>query len=233
MYRTELGPTTLTADASGNYPDTALNPYEVASQLGFLFLGSLPDAALTTAAMNGGLGTTDGISTQIDRLLALPAVQANLTGVMIDWWNVRQMYDKQNKDTALLSVLATADQDQAALTTNLYAATQKFVTDVLWTSKGTIDDLVTSPKVYLNKCLATLYPGATFSGGAPSSNTTFSAGTWPASQGRSGMITQPAFLWSASDRPRTRSSSAASSFTTTSFARTCCRRPSTCRRRRR
>ena len=39
VYRTELGPTTLTADASGNFPDTTLNPHEVASQLGFLFLG--------------------------------------------------------------------------------------------------------------------------------------------------------------------------------------------------
>ena len=60
VYRTELGPTTLTADASGTYPDTTLNPYEIASQLGFLFLGSLPDAALTAAAADGSLATTDG-----------------------------------------------------------------------------------------------------------------------------------------------------------------------------
>jgi hypothetical protein len=39
IYKTELGPTTLAADASGKYPDTTLNPYEIASQLGFLFLG--------------------------------------------------------------------------------------------------------------------------------------------------------------------------------------------------
>ena len=36
VYRTELGPTTLTADATGKYPDTTLTPYEIASQLGFL-----------------------------------------------------------------------------------------------------------------------------------------------------------------------------------------------------
>ena len=62
VYRTELGPKTLTADASGNYPDTTLNPYEVASQLGFLFLGSLPDAALTAAAADGSLATTAGVT---------------------------------------------------------------------------------------------------------------------------------------------------------------------------
>ena len=56
VYRTELGPSTLTADATGNFPDTTLTPYEVASQLGFPFLGSVPDAALLAAAADGSLG---------------------------------------------------------------------------------------------------------------------------------------------------------------------------------
>ena len=203
IYKTELGPTTLAADASGKYPDTTLNPYEIASQLGFLFLGSLPDAALTAAAADGSLGTTAGLTAQIDRLLALPAVKANLTNIVIDWFNVRQMFDKRSKDTALLTALAMADQDQTGLTTDLYNSTQQFVNDVLWTSKGTVNDLVTSQKVFLNKRLATLYPGVTFSGTAPANNTTFVAGTWPASQGRSGIVTQPSFLWSASDPAKT------------------------------
>jgi hypothetical protein len=141
----------------------------------------------------------NGLNTQIDRLLTLPAVKANLTNIIVDWFNVRQMFDKANKDTALLNALASADRDQTAITTELYQATQQFVNDVLWTSNGTVNDLVTSQKVYMNKRLATLYPGATFSGTAPSSNTTFVAGTWPASQTRSGILTMPSFLWSASD----------------------------------
>jgi len=203
VYRTELGPTTLAADSSGNFPDTSLNPYEVASALGFLFLGSLPDAALTAAAADGSLGTSAGVSSQIDRLLALPAVKANLTGIVIDWFNVRQMFDRANKDTTLLKALSSTDSDQSAIVNDLYQATQQFVNDVLWTSGGTVNDLVTSQKTYLNKRLATLYPGASFSGAAPSSNTTFVAATWPASQMRSGMLTQPSFLWSASDPTKT------------------------------
>jgi Protein of unknown function (DUF1592)/Protein of unknown function (DUF1588)/Protein of unknown function (DUF1595) len=203
LYRTELGPTTLAADSSGNYPDTTLNPYEIASQLGFLFLGSLPDAPLTAAAADGTLATSAVISAQIDRLLGLPAAKANLTNIVIDWFNVRQMFDKANKDTSLLSSLAEADRDQTVLTADLLQSTQQFVTDVLWTSKGTVSDLVTSQKVFFNKRLATLYPGVTFSGAAPSSNTTFVAGTWPASQMRSGLLTQPSFLWSASDTGKT------------------------------
>src|SRR5450755_580645 len=69
VYRTELGPSTLTADASGNYPATTLTPYEVATQLGFTFLGSTPDAALQAAAADtsaNGLGSVTGITAQLD-----------------------------------------------------------------------------------------------------------------------------------------------------------------------
>lgn len=202
-YRTELGPSTLAADSSGNYPDTTLNPYEIASQIGFLFSGTLPDATLTAAAADGSLATSAGLSAQIDRLLALPATQANLTNVVIDWFNVRQMFDKANKDTSLLSGLSSADSDQTAIVTDLYQATQQFVNDVLWSSGGTVNDLVTSQKTYLNKRLATLYPGATYANAAPSSNTSFVAASWPSTQMRSGLLTQPSFLWSASDPAKT------------------------------
>jgi hypothetical protein len=198
VYRTELGPSTLTADASGVYPDTTLTPYEVASQLGFTFLGSLPDAQLLSAAADGSLGTAAGLSAQVNRLLALPQVQANLSGIVIDWFNVRQMFDK-TKDTSLLSALSAADQDQTGIETDLLTSTQQFVNDVLWKGSGKIDDLLTSQKVFVNQRLATLYSGLSFAGAAPASNTTFVPATWPASQGRSGMLTQPSFLWSASD----------------------------------
>jgi hypothetical protein len=220
VFRTELGPSTLTADASGNYPSTTLTPYEIATQLGFLFLGSTPDAALMTAADNGSLATAAGLGAQIDRLLALPAVQANLTNIMVDWFNVRQMFSK-TKDTSLFAALATADQDQPTLENDLYTSTQQFVTELLWTNaSGTVDDLLSSQRFWVNKRLATLFPGLSYSNGAPTSNTTFVKATWPTSQGRAGMLTQPAFLCRRPTRRSRRSSSAASSSTTASSART-------------
>jgi len=189
VYRTELGPATLTADASGTYPDTTLTPHEIATQLGFLF----------AAADNGSLATADGLSAQIDRLLADAQVQANLTSIMIDWFNVRQMFSK-TKDTSLFSALATADQDQPTLENDIYTSTQKFVNEVLWTNpSGTVDDLVSSPSVWVNKRLATLFPGLSFPNGAPTSNTAFVKATWSSSEGRAGILTQPGFLWAASD----------------------------------
>src|SRR3569832_1621167 len=52
------------------------------------------------------------------------------------------MFDKANKDTSLLSALSATDADQTALVNDLYQATQQFVNDVLWTSGGTVADLV-------------------------------------------------------------------------------------------
>jgi hypothetical protein len=199
VYRTELGPSTLTADASGNFPDTTLTPYEIASQLGFLLQDSLPDDQTIAAADNGSLATASGLGTQIDRLLATSAVKANLTNVMIDWFNARQMFTK-TKDTSLFSALATADQDQATLESDLLSSTQQFVNELLWTNtSGTVDDLLSSQRFWVNKRLATLFPGLGFPSGAPTSNTTFVKATWPTTQGRAGMLTQPAVLWAASD----------------------------------
>jgi len=198
VYRTELGAPS-TADASGKYPDTTLTPYEVASQLSFTLLGTLPDATLTTAASNGSLSTTSGIQTQITRLLALPAVQANLTNIVLGWFNIPQLFSK-TKDTSLIAALPTAEQDLAVIENDLFTATQDYVNSILWSGSGKIDDLMTSQTVYVNQRLATLYPGLTYTGGkAPTSDTTFVAATWPTSQGRSGILTQPSYLWSASD----------------------------------
>jgi len=199
VYRTELGAPS-TADSSGKYPDTTLTGYEVASQLSFTLLGTLPDAALTTAASNGSLATTSGIQTQINRLLALPAVQANLTNIVLGWFNIGQMFSK-TKDTSLIAALSTSEQDLTGIENDLFTSTQSFVNSILWSGSGKIDDLLTSQTVYVNQRLATLYPGVTYASGvkAPTNDTTFVAATWPTSQGRSGILTQPSYLWSASD----------------------------------
>ncbi len=200
VYRTELGPTTLTADASGNFPNTTLTPYEVASQLSFTLLGSLPDAQLTQAASSGSLSSASGIMTQIDRLFSVPAVQANVTNIILSWLNVNQMFSKV-KDTSLFTSLSSSEQNQTAIESDLLTASQDWVNSILWgNGSGKLADLMTSQTVYVNQRLATLYPGLTYANGkAPTSDSTFVAATWPASQGRSGLLTQPAFLWSASD----------------------------------
>src|SRR5206468_1784388 len=129
---------TLTADASGHFPDTTLTPYEVATQLGFLFLNSTPDDALLAAAADNTLATNDGIASQINRLLGLAETKASVTGVVVNWFNVGQLVDKANKDTHLLAALAPADQDQTVLVGDLLTSAQQFVNDVLFTGSGKV-----------------------------------------------------------------------------------------------
>ena len=202
IYRTELGPSTLTADASGNYPQTTLTPYEVATQLAFTFLGSIPDRELELAAADtgpNGLGTTSGISAQVDRLLKLPAVQQNLTTIVAGWFNVGQLFLKTH-DTSFLASLPSADQtDQSGVQSDLYASAQQLISNVLWESSGKVTDLLSTPKGYFNSRLAKLFPEVTFANGAPTSATTFVVGTWPDAQNRVGLLTDPSYFWAQSD----------------------------------
>jgi Protein of unknown function (DUF1592)/Protein of unknown function (DUF1588)/Protein of unknown function (DUF1595)/Protein of unknown function (DUF1585) len=202
VYRTELGPSTLSADASGNYPDTKLTPYEVAAQLGFTFLGSVPDAPLEAAAADSsdkGLGSINGIKAQVDRLLALPQVHQKLTAIVAAWFNIGQLFLKTH-DTSFLAALPSADQqDQSGIQGDLYTAAQQFISDALWTNSGKVTDLLSSQKGFFNSRLAALYPEVTFANGAPTSLTTFVAGTWPASEARIGLLSDPSYFWAQSD----------------------------------
>jgi hypothetical protein len=202
IYRTELGPSTLTADASGKFPDTKLTPYEVATQLGYTFLGSVPDDALAAAAADTsdkGLGSVTGITAQVDRLLALPAVQQNLSSIVAGWFNIGQLFLKTH-DTSFLAAAPAADQaNQAGIQGDLYAAAQELITNTLWKGSGKITDLLTTQKGYFNSRLAALYPEVTFTGGAPTLLTTFVEGTWPASENRVGLLSDPSYFWAQSD----------------------------------
>ena len=202
VYRTELGPSTLTADASGNYPATTLTPYEVAAQLGFTFLGSTPDAELEARAADtsaNGLGTVAGISAQVDRLLALPAVQQNLSSIVAGWFNVGQLFQKTH-DNSFLSGLPTADQaDQTGVQGDLYTAAQALISSVLWTNSGKVTDLLATRQGFFNSRLAALYPEVSFPSGAPTSLASFVAGTWPDTENRIGLLSDPSYFWAQSD----------------------------------
>ncbi|HXU60643.1 MAG TPA: DUF1592 domain-containing protein [Polyangia bacterium] len=200
LYRTELGPRSLTANAAGVFPDTTLTPDEVATQLGFLLLGSTPDAGLLAAADSGALATPAGIASEVARLLALPAAQANVSDLVTRWLGVDQIASATNKDPSLLAPLPAADQDQALLTTELRASWDRTVTATLW-SKPTakVTDLLTFQTFFVDWLLSGLY-------GVPASSMpgTLTEGPWPATQPRAGILTHPAFLWTLSDPRNTR-----------------------------
>src|SRR5262249_35371666 len=74
LYRKAIG-----APGGGGY---ALDGFEIASELGFVFFDSLPDQELFDAAASGKLATDDGFAAEVDRLLSDPKAQDNLAHVM-------------------------------------------------------------------------------------------------------------------------------------------------------
>jgi Protein of unknown function (DUF1592)/Protein of unknown function (DUF1588)/Protein of unknown function (DUF1595)/Protein of unknown function (DUF1585)/Protein of unknown function (DUF1587) len=170
IYRTELG------HPSGG-DGLALAPHEVAAQLSFLLLDSLPDEELWTAATAGKLGTEAGVAAEVDRLLKLPRVRQNIDRVVIDWFGARQVLDK-SKDPAKFPEFTEE------LKRDLLTETKLFVDDLLWSAGGKLADLVLSSRTFVNRSLARHYglpdPGPASAGFVPA--------TFPAGQ-RAGILT--------------------------------------------
>jgi hypothetical protein len=78
LYRSELG---------GAAKDglVSLTPHEIASELSYLFWGTMPDATLFAAADAGKLASADEIATQAERLLADPKSDAVLDRFVDEW----------------------------------------------------------------------------------------------------------------------------------------------------
>ena len=190
VYRTELGAPDAVPDATGQI---ALTPGEIATQLAFMLTDTTPDAALIEAARDGSLGSPDGLSKQVDRLLQTAVVRDNITRIVVRWFNVSQLFIK-GKDPSYFGKLSTADQNLALLEQDLLTSVERFVDDVLWKGSGKMDDLLTSKTMFVNRRLATLY-GLPFSGAAGD----FVGVETPAQEQRAGMLTQPGFIWALSD----------------------------------
>ncbi len=148
IYRAELG-----VAVDGQRAD--LTGYEVASELSFLLLDSGPDAELLAAAESGALGAAPGIAAQLERLLALPRVQENVTRVVVDWFGAPQVLSKSKTEPSF----------DEALKQDLVSESRQFVHDNLWAAGAKLDGLITSSRSFLNDRLAAFYgvqvPGAT------------------------------------------------------------------------
>jgi hypothetical protein len=171
IYRTEFG----SAPQNGT---TTLTSYEVASELSFMLADTLPDAPLLAAAKAGTLVKREDIAAQVDRLLATPTVQANLTRIMLADYGLGALFSSA-KDTGVFPAYTPA------LQTSMYTETKMFVDNVLW--HGKVTDLLTSRQTFLDQNLATLY-GVTLPNGTGFQPFTFPAG------GRAGLLTQATVL---------------------------------------
>jgi hypothetical protein len=170
LYRFELGATPTGSTAKPTQ-------YEIASRLSYIYLQSMPDAALFAAAEAGALASQDQVEAQARRLLADPKGTRLLD--YFEQWLDTDTLPEMVRDT---KVYPNLDPNLPAL---LQGETRAFVGDLLSSSSGTFDALFTAPYTFANAALAKHY-GLTGPAGA-----TYERVDAP---GRAGVLTQGMLL---------------------------------------
>jgi hypothetical protein len=144
LYRSELGE----LQADGNYK---LTPYETATALSYLFIGSMPDAALFAAADQNRLDTPEQRLTQAARLLGMPQSRKQLGNFVGQWLLSSSPYTLPEKDKTVYPRY-TGDV-KTALSEELIA----FFNYVAFDSTQSFQELFTADYVLANKTLADYY----------------------------------------------------------------------------
>ncbi len=145
LHRSELG------DREGEL--SVLDPYERASLLSYVLIGTMPDDALFEAAANGEL-SDEGIRVQVQRLLATDAGKERLVHFVRQWLRVDPLAEMA-KNPADFPKLTSPEQGQA-----LYDEFGAYVEDAIFSGGGDLDALLKGEQTFVNKYTADLY-GAT------------------------------------------------------------------------
>jgi hypothetical protein len=181
MYLKEIGAPVPGAPAGA---PLALDPYEVASQLSYFLLDSLPDAELTQAAASGALAQPAEVEKQVARLLAQPTAQQKLSDVVTGQYHLDDVLTATAVDGALQDVYTDS------LRLSFYQEAQHVIDDVLWKNPRSYMELFTTNKTFVNQELATKVYGVPFTG---------ASGAWvpltlPDSRPAAGLLTGGALL---------------------------------------
>jgi hypothetical protein len=145
LFRPEVGDRARTL-AQG----TPLTPYEVATRLSFLILGSIPDAELMAAAGAGKLQRADEVARQAQRLLALPAAQTHLVRFHQQWLGIDSI-GALSKDAMRFPAFTPL------LAYYMAEETRRFLQHVLFEKQGTFADLLITPYTFATADLAAYY----------------------------------------------------------------------------
>ncbi|MDD2769433.1 MAG: cellulose binding domain-containing protein [Methylococcus sp.] len=174
LYRSELGE----AQSDGTYK---LTSYETASALSYLFLGSLPDNELMSAADQNLLDTPDQRIAQASRLLSLPRSRQQVGNFVGQWLLGSSPYTLPEKDSTIYPGYTAAVK--AAMSDELIG----FFEHVTFDSTQSFPELFTANYVFVNGTLGGYY-GVGGSGGSGFAPVTVTDGT------RTGILTLGAVL---------------------------------------
>jgi hypothetical protein len=179
LYRAELGQHV----GNGLY---ALTDYEVASELSYLYWGSMPDEALFTKARAGALHTPEQISTEARRMLASPRSRPMLDHFVSQWLELERVDQAQKDVNAFSDFTPTIRTAMKAETTELFDY-------VVRTGSGQLPELFSANYTFVSDGLASFYglPGTV----GPTSTTGSGLRRWDlGGSGRGGILTHGSIL---------------------------------------
>jgi hypothetical protein len=130
-----------------------LTDYEFASKLSYLITGSMPDSTLMTKAGNGTLKSSDGVTTEVARLLTLPSARPALTRFFREWFQYDILPDASTYPSDVLNGVSTTNL-QSAMLNDVDMSLQSVIFD----QNGAYKDLMTTRTSYIaNAGLAQIY----------------------------------------------------------------------------
>ena len=147
LYRREIGQWDAGA---GLY---RLDDYEVASELSYLILASMPDDALFDAAAEGELRTPEQILTQAQRLLALDSSRGAVRQFVRRWLDLERLHTVP-KDSDTYPEFSEAG---STLRESMQGEIDRFVDHVVFESEGSLSELLTADYSFVNDELSTFY----------------------------------------------------------------------------
>jgi hypothetical protein len=166
----------------------AVEPYAMASRLSFLLWESVPDEPLLEAAAQDQLRTEDQVRAQAERMLDDPRARRMLWDFHRQWLGLeRVLSDEHQVRTPEVDPGWTASTPAAAV-----EESRRFVENVA--PGGTLRDLLTSRRAWVNGDLARIYGVP-----APSDPAAWQEVELPAAE-RAGLLTRAAFLAGTSHR---------------------------------
>ncbi len=136
LYLVEFG---MEGDAS------ALDGYALATRLSYLLWNDMPDEELFAAATSGQLASTDDIDVQARRMLADPRATDVVADFYAQWIGARH-----------LSSVAVPEGFDSSLPDSMEASSDRFIRS-WFEDDGTVADLLTSTRVFVDDKLASYY----------------------------------------------------------------------------
>jgi hypothetical protein len=176
IYRLELPGEGEDLPGPGEY--APLGSYEVATRLSYFLWSSMPDDELLDAAGNGNLSGATALEDQARRMLDDPRAKDSFLHFHEQWFELGRL-DKASK--------LPEDNFDNALREAAKQESLQFVEHVIFDENGTLQDLLTSNRTFVDDRLAAVY------GVAPPGPGVWAEVELDPSQ-RAGFMTQVAFL---------------------------------------